>query len=124
MKTKFLLVILVVGFVSLSAFARVGNGEILGVWKYKISEVPPKYESGIMQFEMKDDKVVGFVGNGGEYKTEVKNLVTTDDTVSFKIAYEGGEITVNLKKDGEKLTGTLKTIDGEFPMQAEKVVKK
>ena len=116
--------ILVAGFVTMGAYAGKVGDEILGSWKYKISDVPPEYETGILQFEKQEDKIVGFIGNSPDRKMPVKNLTTVEDKVSFKLDFDGGEISVNLKREGDKMTGKLTTSDGEFAIQAEKVERK
>ncbi len=124
MKLKYFFTLVAICFFSVAAFSKIADNEIIGSWKYKISDVPPEYETGIMSFVQKDDKTVGFIGDGAERRLEMKELKITENKVSFKLPFESGIIEVNLVKDGDKMTGKLKTDDGEFPIGAEKQVKK
>jgi|GEM_PF-1525102 len=125
MKAKYLFVtLLAIGLFSAAAFARIVGDEILGTWKYKIAEVPVEYQIGVMSFEQKEDKTVGFIGDGADRKIEMKELAIKDNKVSFKLLFDSGIIVVNLVLDGDKMAGKLKTDDGEFDMNAQKQVKK
>lgn len=123
MRAKNLFVTIMVLF-SLTAFSGTADNDIIGSWKYKISDVPPEYETGIMSFVQKNDKTVGFIGDGTDHKAEMKELTIKENKVSFKLAFESREIVVSMVKDGDKMAGKLKTDDGEFPITAEKQVKK
>jgi hypothetical protein len=123
MKTKFFLItLLTIGLFSFTAF-KVADNELLGIWKYKISDVPVEYQTGVMSFEKKDDVTIGVIGDG-DRKTEMKELTIKENNISFKLAFESGEIVVTLVKDGDKMSGKLKTQDGEFALNAEKQVAK
>ena len=125
MKTKYLFItLLTMGLFSAIAFAGIAENEILGTWKYKISEVPVEYQIGVMNFEKKEDKTVGFIGDGTERKIEMKELAIKENKVSFKLLFESSVIVVNLVLDGDKMAGKLKTDDGEFDMNAQRQVKK
>ena len=125
MKAKYLFVTLfAIGLFSAAAFARIVGDEILGTWKYKIAEVPVEYQIGVMSFEQKEDKTVGFIGDGADRKIEMKELAIKDNKVSFKLLFDSSIIVVNLVLDGDKMAGKLKTDDGEFDMNAQKQVKK
>jgi hypothetical protein len=121
-KMKYLLLaILAVGFFSASARGPVIADDLLGTWKYMVANVPPEYESGVMTFEQKDDKTVGFLGSTD--KMEMKELTIDQGKISFKLDFQGGLLTVNLVQDGAKLSGTIVSQDGEFPISAVKEVK-
>lgn len=123
MKVKYLLFfLLAMSMVSVAGPKYLAADELLGTWKYTVSNVPPEYESGFMTFEEKESKTVGYLGQ--TEKAEMKELVVDGTKITFKLDLNGGIITINLVKDGEKLSGTVVTQDGEFPINAVKDVKK
>lgn len=95
--------------------------ELVGTWKYTVSNVPAEYESGTMTFEKKDDKLVGFLGPD---KAEMKDLTVEQGKVSFKLNFQGGIINIKMTQDGDKLSGAVVSNDGEFPIAAVRDVQK
>ena len=108
---------------SIAANSRITKDEILGSWKYKVTSVPPEYENGIMSFEQRDDKMLGFIGST-ENKMPMRDLVIKEKMISFKLQIESSEIVVNLVQTGDKMSGNVITEDGKFPIVAEKQVTK
>lgn len=122
-RTKyFLTMIIAVGMLSIAAKRTLLADEILGVWKYTISDVPPEYESGYFTFEQKDNKTVGFMGDTD--KKEMKELTVDQGKVSFATDFEGGLIKYNLTMKGDSLRGIVETQYGNFPIIAVKEAKK
>lgn len=121
---SWVMTLMVFGLFTMFSFAKVGDDEIVGLWKYKVSDVPPEYETGIMKFEQKNDKTVGYIGEDVARRSEMKELTMKENKISFKLTFESSQIVVNLVKDGDKMVGKVKTDDGEFPITVEKVVKK
>jgi hypothetical protein len=122
MKSKvYFAAILFVSLFFVSAKRPMKADELLGKWNYTIANVPPEHERGQMTFELKDEKVTGYLGETA--KQEMKDLIVEEEKVSFKIDFEGGLIDFKLKKDGEKLNGTVLTGYGEFPVVAVRAAK-
>jgi len=118
MKTKyFLVMIMAVSLFSIAAKKMVFADEILGTWKYKISNVPPEYESGVMVFEKKENKTVGYMGQD---KQEMQDLMVDQGKVSFSTNFDGGLIKYTLTQKGDSLNGAVATPYGEFPVMAVK----
>ena len=123
MKTKyFLLMIIVAGALSTAAHRAVTAGELVGLWKYRISDVPPEYEWGFFSFEQKDSKTIGFVGD--TEKQEMKDLTIKQDSVIFGMDFQGGSIKYSLLQKGDTLTGVVSSQYGDFPVTAVKEAKK
>ncbi|NIJ54375.1 hypothetical protein [Dyadobacter arcticus] len=95
--------------------------DLIGTWKYTVSNVPPEYESGTITFQQKGDKIVGFVG---EEMTELKDLKVDEQKITFKRDFEGRILIVNLVMDGEMLKGNIVADDEEYPITAVKEIKK
>ncbi|WP_159466981.1 hypothetical protein [Dyadobacter sp. 3J3] len=122
MKAKyFLMMIMAVSLFSIAARKTVIADEILGTWKYKISDVPPEYESGIMIFEQKENKTVGYMG---VEKQPMQELSVDQGKVTFATSFDGGLIKYTLTQKGDSLSGSVSTPYGEFPVMAVKEAKK
>ncbi|TLV04119.1 hypothetical protein FEN17_09755 [Dyadobacter luticola] len=123
MKAKHLLLaILTICLFSLTSFKTFAADEIVGKWKYTVSNVPPEYETGVMTFEQKDGKLTGYLGEAE--KTEFKDLVVDQGKVTFKMDFQGGTLTFTLAQAGDKLSGVIVGQDGEYPIAAVKEAAK
>jgi hypothetical protein len=122
MKHYFSFVLMLLCVVAADLQANAPASELLGTWKYTVSDVPPEYEKGLMTFEQKDEKWVGYIGQAE--KMEMKELKVEKEKITFKINLEGDLISVNLTKNGDKLTGKVVSSEGEFSIVAAKEVKK
>lgn len=122
MKAKYYLLILVVmAFASVAATA-FAPADLIGTWKYQISDVPPEYESGYFTFEQKDNKTTGYVGD--TEKQEMKELSVDQDKVNFTTESQAGVFKYTLTQKGDTLTGVISSQYGDFPIKAVKETKK
>ncbi len=123
MKVKFyLLMVIAMGFVSLAATKAILPADIIGTWKYLISDVPPEYESGFFTFEQKDNKTTGYVGD--TEKQEMKELVVEQGKVTFTTESQAGVFKYSFSQKGDTLTGIVSSQYGDFPIKAVKEAKK
>jgi hypothetical protein len=123
MKAKYyMMMIIALGFFSFAAQKAVTADDIVGTWKYLISDVPPEYESGFLTFEKKDDKTIGFV-EAGE-KQEMKDLMVDQSKVTFSTESQAGVFKYALTQKGDTLTGIISSQYGDFPIKAVKGEKK
>lgn len=123
MKTKYyFLMLIAVAMCSIAAKRAVVADEILGTWKYLISDVPPEYESGFMTFEQKDSKTVGYVGD--TEKQEMKELTVDQGKVTFTTESQAGAFKYSFMQKGDTLTGIVSSQYGDFPIKAIKEAKK
>ncbi|GGH26132.1 hypothetical protein ACN9ML_05390 [Dyadobacter endophyticus] len=123
MKGKYyLLLIIAIGFVSIAAKSAVLQGDIIGTWKYLISDVPPEYESGFFTFEQKENKTVGYVGD--TEKQEMKELTVDQEKVVFTIESQAGVFKYSFAQKGDTLTGVVSSQYGDFPIKAIREPKK
>ncbi|QRR04086.1 hypothetical protein HWI92_06910 [Dyadobacter sandarakinus] len=122
MKAKYFLMMLVVlGICSFTAAKKFTADGIAGLWNYRISDVPPEYETGFFTFEEKDSKTVGYMG---AEKREMKDLVVAQGKVTFAMDFDGGVIKYNLTQTGDTLAGIVATQYGDFPIKAIRDTKK
>jgi hypothetical protein len=123
MKTKYyFLVIFALSIFSIAAQKAVTADDVVGTWKYLISDVPPEYESGFLTFEQKDNKTVGYVGD--TEKQEMKELVVDQGKVTFTTESQAGVFKYSFAQKGDTLTGIISSQYGDFPIKAVKEVKK
>ncbi|MGV3602226.1 MAG: hypothetical protein ACO1N1_13525 [Dyadobacter fermentans] len=119
MKVKYLLtMILALTIFAVNAKDLKTANDLIGTWKYTVSNVPPEYETGVMTFEEKDNKTTGYLGQ--QERMEMKELTVDQGKVTFKLDFQGGILTVTMTQDGDKLSGTIVSQDGEFPITAVK----
>lgn len=123
MKGKYyLLLIIAIGFVSIAAKSAVLQGDIIGTWKYLISDVPPEYESGFFTFEEKESKTVGYVGD--TEKQEMKELTVDQEKVVFTVESQAGVFKYSFTQKGDTLAGIVSSQYGDFPIRAVREPKK
>ncbi|WP_439557353.1 hypothetical protein [Dyadobacter sp.] len=123
MKTKlYTLMILAVAIFSISAQKSITADDLIGTWKYMISDVPPEYESGFLIFEQKENKTVGYVE--AAERQEVKNLMADQGKVTFTMESQGSEFKYSLMQKGDTLTGIISSQYGDFPIKAVREAKK
>ena len=122
MKAKYyLMMVIAFGFFWIAAQKAVTADDIVGTWKYLISDVPPEYESGFLTFEQKDNKTVGYV-QAGE-KQEMKELAIDQGKVTFLTESQAGQFKYSLMQKGDTLTGIISSQYGDFPIKAVKGAK-
>lgn len=123
MKTKYyFLMVIAIGIFSIAAKTAVTADDLVGTWKYLISDVPPEYEAGFFIFEQKESKTVGYVE--AAEKQEVKELNVNQDKVTFTTENQNGVFKYSLMQKGDTLTGIISSQYGDFPIKAVRGAKK
>jgi predicted secreted protein len=100
----------------------VANKDVVGNWKYEVAGAPYGYEKGTLVFAEKEGKLVGEVKFDDGYKIEMKEVKLEEGGVvkcGLYVDYE--YISVSVKLEGTKMTGSVNTPDGELKLKAEKV---
>lgn len=124
MKTKhyILLTFIAVGMCSMAARKAFTAEDLVGTWKYLISDVPPEYESGFLVFEQKENKTVGYVE--AAEKNEMQDLTVDQDKVTFTTENQNGVFKYSFVQKGDTLTGMVGSQYGDFPIKAVRQAKK
>lgn len=104
-----------------SSATEAGNKEIIGEWKYEVPTAPYGYEKGVMVLAEKEGKLTGEVKLADGYKIELKNVEFSGGVLKCGLYVDYEYITVTSKVEGKKMTGTVKTPDGELKLTADKV---
>jgi hypothetical protein len=118
MKTKryMLLMAIAIGVFSMAALRPFIADDLVGTWKYTISDVPAEYESGFLVFEQKENKVVGYVE--ASEKNEIKELTVDQGKVVFTTESQHGVFKYSFMQQGDTLTGMVGSQYGDFPIKA------
>ena len=123
MKTKHYIVLMLMAISMFSVAARKAfiADDLIGTWKYMISDVPAEYQTGSLVFEQKDNKTVGYVESSE--KNEMKGLTVDQGKVTFTTSNQSGEFKYSLMQKGDTLTGTIASSYGDFGIMAVKQAK-
>lgn len=108
---------------SFDASAKVRKKDVIGDWKYEVPTAPYGFETGVLAFFEKNGKLAGELQLTDGSKMGLENVKLEKDVLSFSLYVEGGYVSVSSKIDGENLTGTVDTPDGEMKLTAKKVKK-
>lgn len=98
------------------------NKDVVGNWKYEVAGAPYGYEKGTLVFAEKEGKLVGEVKFADGYKIEMKEVKVEENGVvkcGLYVDYE--YISVTIKLEGTKMSGSVNTPDGELKLKAEKL---
>ena len=124
MKTKhyIFLMLMAISVFSVAARQAFTADDVVGTWKYMISDVPAEYQTGSLVFEQKDNKTVGYVESS--QKNEMKGLTVDQGKVTFTTENESGVFKYGLMQKGDTLTGTIASQYGDFGIKAVKQATK
>ena len=122
---KLILLTFVLAFVavSLNASAKVTQKDVVGEWKYEAPSAAYGYNTGMLVFAEQDGKLTGALKLEDGSRIDLQSVTLEENVLKFSLYVEGGYITVNTKIDGDKLSGTVATPDGEIELTAKKVEK-
>ena len=124
MKTKhyIFLMAIVIAVSSIAARKAFTADDLVGTWKYLISDVPAEYQTGSLVFEQKENKTVGYVESAE--KNEMKGLTIDQGKITFTTENQSGEFKYSLMQKGDSLTGTIASQYGDFGIKAVREAKK
>jgi hypothetical protein len=121
-KRYVLLMVIAISVCSVAARKAFTADDLVGTWKYLISDVPPEYESGLLVFEQKENKTVGYVE--AAEKNEMQGLTVDQGKVSFTTENQNGVFKYSFTQKGDTLTGMIGSQYGDFPIKAVRQAKK
>lgn len=123
MRAKHYIFLLVVSISVFSIAARKAftADDLVGTWKYLISDVPAEYQSGSLVFEQKDNKTTGYVESAE--KNQMQDLVVNQGKVTFTTENQNGVFKYNFAQKGDTLTGMIASQYGDFAIKAVRQAK-
>jgi len=108
--------LIAISMFSLAARQAFTADDLVGTWKYLISDVPAEYQTGSLVFEQKDNKTTGYVESSE--KNEMKGLTVDEQKVTFTTENQAGAFKYSLMQKGDTLTGVITSQYGEFGIKA------
>lgn len=105
---------------SVNAGVSQGNSDVVGNWKYEVPSAPVGYDKGTLAISEKEGKLVGEVIFADGYKIDLKDVAYGEGILKCGLYIDYQYISVKTKIEGNKMTGTVNTPDGEMKISAEK----
>lgn len=99
------------------------NEELIGDWKYEVTNAPYGYEKGTLTFAEKNGKLTGEVKFADGYKIELKEVSYEAGKLQCGLYVDYNYVSIKAKVKGEKITGVVDTPEGEMMLTAEKLKK-
>ncbi|WP_414618110.1 hypothetical protein [Dyadobacter sp. 32] len=123
MKTKryFSLILVAMSVFSMAMREAFVADDLVGTWKYMISDVPAEYQSGSFIFEQKENKTVGYVDSGE--KNEMIALSMDQGKITFTTENQAGTFKYSLMQKADTLMGRIVSQYGDFAIIAVKQAK-
>ena len=110
----------VVVFGSVNAAVTQASNVLVGSWKYEVPSAPYGYEKGTLVFAEKEGKLVGEVKFADGYKITMKDVAYEEGVFKAGLYVDCEYVSVNAKIEGNKMTGTVKTTEGDMKITEEK----
>jgi hypothetical protein len=97
------------------------NNDVVGEWKYEVSNAPYGYQKGILSISEKENELSGEVKFSDGYKVKLKEISYEGDTLKMGLYIDYEYITVKAGVEEETMTGIVRTPDGNMKLTAEKI---
>ena len=121
MKKLLLIAVLFVSIAGyLQASASQSNKNVIGEWNYEVPTAPYGYEKGVLTITEKEGQLTGQVKFADGYKIDLKNLSYADNVFKCGLYIDYDYISITASIEGKKMSGTVKTPDGDMKLTAEK----
>ncbi|MGQ7870273.1 hypothetical protein [Sunxiuqinia sp. sy24] len=98
--------------------------EVIGEWAFQVPSAPYGYEKGTIIISEKEDKLAGEVKFADGYKIQLKDLTFTDGVFKCGLYVDYEYINLSVKVKDQKMTGTVKSSEGDMDLAATKVKAK
>lgn len=98
-----------------------GKSEVVGEWKYEVPTAPYGYEKGTLIFNEKDGALTGEVKFADGSKIELKDIVYENGDLKCGLYVDYNRVDITAAVAGKKMTGTVKSPEGEMKLTAEKM---
>jgi hypothetical protein len=115
------LILMVVLFVtSFSKAAPSAKFTPVGTWEYGVPGVPEGYDRGVMVITENEQGYVVSIGPSEDYLAQAQDVEYSKEQLSFKLIVEYEEVKISGTFDGDKFTGTVSYVEGQFDITAER----
>jgi hypothetical protein len=102
-----------------NVFAATNAKDVVGTWNYEAPYAPYEYSKGKLVFTENGDKVEGKI-KIGSYEIEMRNVKLEGENISFGAYVEGEYVSIKMKVDNKKFTGTASYSEGTIDVTGEK----
>lgn len=102
-----------------NVFAAPNAKDVVGTWNYDAPYAPYEYSKGKLIFTESGDKVEGKI-KIGSYEIDMRNVKVEGEEVSFGAYVEGEYVSIKMKIDKKKFTGTASYSEGSIEVTGEK----
>lgn len=119
-KLMILALLFAILFTSTKANTASNNSDVIGNWKYEVPTAPVGYEKGTLVIAEKEGKLAGEVKFVDGYKIELKEVTYEDGVLICGLYVDYEYVSVKAKIEGNKMTGTVNTSEGDMKITAEK----
>jgi len=102
-----------------NVFATTNAKDVVGTWNYEAPYAPYEYSKGKLVFTENGDKVEGKI-KIGSYEIEMRNVKLEGENISFGAYVEGEYVSIKMKVDKKKFTGTASYSEGTIDVTGEK----
>ena len=102
-----------------SVFAAPNGKDVVGTWNYDAPYAPYEYSKGKLVFTENGDKVEGKI-KIGSYEIDMRNVKVEGNDISFGAYVEGEYVSIKMKIDKKKFTGTASYSEGSIEVTGEK----
>ena len=93
----------------------VSSKNVIGTWEYSAPDAPYEYQAGKIVFEMKEDKLTGYVSID-EYKIEMKSIVEKKNIVTCEAYIEGESVHFEMIFKKESFSGKATYSEGSLEL--------
>ena len=102
-----------------SVFAAPNVKDVVGTWNYDAPYAPYEYSKGKLVFTENGEKVEGKI-KIGSYEIDMRNVKVEGNDISFGAYVEGEYVSIKMKIDKKKFTGTASYSEGSIEVTGEK----
>lgn len=123
MKMKKCFLLLFVLFLTTMAYSQNNNSQVVGKWKYTVDTGSEQW-TGTFNFAEKGGKLVGeLTTSEGTTLPLSKVELGQENKLNLEAKTENDVITISLKLEGNKFSGTGASSQGEAPVTGEKIIE-
>jgi hypothetical protein len=118
MKKLFILIVLTIACINLSAQTSIVNHNPVGKWDFEAPTAPGGYTEGVVEVTSVTDKLAATISfTGNDFKYPVDNVKFENDSLNIKLNIDGSDVNIKIKfNDSDKMSGVAVTNDGEIPL--------
>lgn len=108
-------------FISISAMASNPEKDIVGEWKFDVTQAPYEFQKGTLVIEQADDQLEGKVVFERSQDVSIREIEIEEEEITFTLYIQGEKVQVIGNIEENKFVGYTKTSQDKMDFLAEKV---